>query len=30
LNFKFSPGDHHALEKIYMTKIAAGQVEAVK
>jgi branched-chain amino acid transport system substrate-binding protein len=30
LNFKFSPGDHHALEKIYLTKIAAGQVEAVK
>jgi ABC-type branched-subunit amino acid transport system substrate-binding protein len=30
LNFKFTPADHHALEKIYLTRIAAGQVEAVK
>jgi ABC-type branched-subunit amino acid transport system substrate-binding protein len=30
LNFKFTPADHHALEKIYLTRIAGGQVEAVK
>ncbi len=30
LNFKFSATDHHALEKIYLTRIAAGQVESVK
>ena len=30
LTFKFSATDHHALEKIYLTRIAAGQVEPVK
>ncbi len=30
LNFKFSATDHHALDKIYLTRIAAGQIEAVK
>lgn len=30
LNFKFSATDHDALEKIYLTRIAAGQIEAVK
>jgi len=30
LAFKFSAADHHAFDNVYLTRIAAGQVEAVK
>jgi len=30
LTFRFTPADHHALDTIYLTKIAGMQVEAVK
>ncbi|MHB8846500.1 MAG: ABC transporter substrate-binding protein [Nitrospirota bacterium] len=30
LTFRFTPSDHHALDRIYLTRVAAGQVEAVK